>query len=274
MDQLIGACLCFGRRAESSADPTIAMRYRLHRKSIVPIALPALHPDGALLITACAGTPFRGEVIMNESICMAKIIVSSPKALSNAVRKPQRRSNNAERLRNLMRDAQGGRHSAYESLLNEVRPMVERLVRSRLGFLSFMDREDIVQEILLSLHAARGTYDPSRPFMPWLMAIAHNRIVDNARRTSRRFNSEVLLDALPPHLADHSAGDPGNDYINGQALRHAIAGLPNGQRRALELLRIREMSLKEASDLSGATIGALKLSVHRAMKTLRAALHG
>ena len=152
--------------------------------------------------------------------------------------------------------------------------MVERLVQSQLGFLSFMDREDIVQEILLSLHAARGTYDPSRPFMPWLVAIAHNRMVDNARRTSRRFNSEVLLDALPAHLADDSAGDPGNEYINGQALRHAIAGLPNGQRRALELLRMREMSLKEASALSGASIGALKLSVHRAMKTLRAALHG
>jgi RNA polymerase sigma-70 factor (ECF subfamily) len=197
---------------------------------------------------------------MNESICTAEAIVSSPKALTNAVRKPQRRSRNAERLQNLMRDAQAGRHTAYESLLNEVRPMVERLVQSRLGFLSFMDREDIVQEILLSLHAARGTYDPSRPFMPWLVAIAHNRMVDNARRTSRRFNSEVLLDALPAHLADDSAGDPGNEYINGQALRHAIASLPNGQRRALELLTMREMSLKEASALSGMSPSAFRLS--------------
>jgi RNA polymerase sigma factor (sigma-70 family) len=207
---------------------------------------------------------------MDGPLCTVEGTESRRRALPAAAVKSQRRFSCAERLRNLMRDAQHGRARAYESLLNEVRPIVERLVRSRLGFLSIMDREDIVQEILLSVHAGRATYDPNRPFMPWLMAIAHNRMVDNARR----WNREVLLDSIPPHLADDRAGEPGNEYIIEQVLRHAIAGLPKGQRKALELLRIREMSLKDASALSGISIGALKLCVHRAMKTLHASLYG
>jgi RNA polymerase sigma-70 factor (ECF subfamily) len=130
-----------------------------------------------------------------------------------------------------------------------------------------MDREDIVQEILLSLHAARATYDPKRPFMPWLMSIAQNRMIDNARRSSRRLNNEVLVGEFPAHLADDNAGEPASEYINAKALQHAIAGLPPGQRSALELLKFRAMSLKEASVLSGMSIGALKVSLHRATKT-------
>jgi len=136
-----------------------------------------------------------------------------------------------------------------------------------------MDREDIVQEILLSLHAARATYDPKRPFMPWLMSIAQNRMIDNARRNSRRLNNEVLVDEFPAHLADDNAGEPASESINAKALQHAISGLPSGQRQALELIKFRETSLKEASALTGMSIGALKVSVHRATKTLRRSLN-
>ena len=49
--------------------------------------------------------------------------------------------------------------------------------------------------------------------------------------------------------------------------------LPPGQRQALELIKFRETSLKEASALTGISIGALKVSVHRATKTLRRSLN-
>jgi hypothetical protein len=39
-------------------------------------------------------------------------------------------------------------------------------------FLRIEDIEDIVQNILLSVHGVRATYDPQRPIMPWLLAIA------------------------------------------------------------------------------------------------------
>ena len=198
---------------------------------------------------------------------------SRPIVFQSVTRPPQRPSDQAERLALLMRDAQDGDRAAYASLLKEILPILKRRVQSRLGFLPIMDREDIVQEILLSLHAARATYDPKRPFMPWLMSIAQNRMIDNARRNSRRLNNEVLIDEFPAHLADDNAGEPASESINAKALQHAISGLPPGQRQALELIKFRETSLKEASALTGMSIGALKVSVHRATKTLRRSLN-
>ena len=211
---------------------------------------------------------------MTELLDTAERIQSRPMALQSATRQPQRPSDQAERLALLMQDAQDGDRAAYASLLKEILPILKRRVQSRLGFLPIMDREDIVQEILLSLHAARATYDPKRPFMPWLMSIAQNRMIDNARRNSRRLNNEVLVDEFPAHLADDNAGEPASECINAKTLQHAISGLPPGQRRALELIKFRETSLKEASALTGMSIGALKVSVHRAIKTLRGSLDG
>jgi RNA polymerase sigma-70 factor (ECF subfamily) len=55
-------------------------------------------------------------------------------------------------------------------------------------------------------------------------------------------------------------------------LRSAIAALPVGQRQAIEMLRLEELSLKEASAMSGQSETALKVAVHRAVKRLRALL--
>jgi RNA polymerase sigma-70 factor (ECF subfamily) len=51
-----------------------------------------------------------------------------------------------------------------------------------------------------------------------------------------------------------------------------MAGLPAGQRVAIEAVKLREMSLKEAAAATGTSIGALKVSVHRGIKALRTAL--
>jgi RNA polymerase sigma factor (sigma-70 family) len=173
----------------------------------------------------------------------------------------------------LMQRAQDGDRLAYASLLKEVVSIVKRVLQSRIGFLSLADREDIVQDILLSLHAARATYDPERPFTPWLMTIIHNRTVDHARRYSRRSTNEVLVDELPVNISDGKPDHSGSAYGDSDALRQAVKGLPKGQRIAIELLKLREMSLKEAAQVSGMSIGALKVSVHRAIKSLRSSLN-
>src|SRR5258708_16157134 len=103
-----------------------------------------------------------------------------------------------------MRRAQDGDQAAYASLLREVLPILKRVVQARLGFLPVMDREDLVQDILMSVHAARATYDPTRPFKPWLMTITHNRMVDQARRNSRRNAHEMSRDE---YLEDHADAD-------------------------------------------------------------------
>jgi len=175
-------------------------------------------------------------------------------------------------LSSLMRRAQDGDQAAYASLLREVLPILKRVVQARLGFLPVMDREDLVQEILMSVHAARATYDPTRPFKPWLMTITHNRMVDQARRNSRRNANEMSVDEYPADVADATAGADSDRYGDPEQLRRAIKVLPKGQRSALELLKLREMSLKEASQATGMSISALKVSVHRAIKTLRVSL--
>jgi len=177
-------------------------------------------------------------------------------------------------LSSLMRKAQDGDQAAYASLLREVLPILKRVVQARLGFLPVMDREDLVQDIVMSLHAARATYDPARPFKPWLMTIAHNRMVDQMRRKSRRTANEVAVDEYPTDVADADAGAAVDRYGDPEELRQAIATLPKGQRSAIELLKLREMSLKEAAQATGMSISALKVSVHRAIKTLRTSLQG
>jgi RNA polymerase sigma-70 factor (ECF subfamily) len=59
------------------------------------------------------------------------------------------------------------------------------------------------------------------------------------------------------------------DYGDPEALRSAVNALPAGQREAIEMLKLREMSLKEASAVSGMSIVALKVATHRAMTALR-----
>ena len=52
-------------------------------------------------------------------------------------------------------------------------------------------------------------------------------------------------------------------------LEKAIDELPPMQRQAIQLLKLKEMSLKEASTASGMSIASLKVNVHRAVKSLR-----
>src|SRR5262245_66257568 len=91
-----------------------------------------------------------------------------------------------EQLRLLMRAAQRGDSDAYRALLTAITPRIRRIVRVRRAFLGTADVEDLVQDVLLSVHAVLATYDPSRPFMPWLLAIVRNRLADAARRYARQ----------------------------------------------------------------------------------------
>jgi RNA polymerase sigma factor (sigma-70 family) len=174
-------------------------------------------------------------------------------------------------LEALMQAAQNGDGQAYAQLLKTVAPRLQRLVRAQRRFLDAADVDDIVQDILVSLHAVRATYDPRRPFMPWLMAIARNRLADSGRRQARRNAHEVQVDELPVTFVEEGTNSI-DAYGDPEALRQAIKTLPQGQQEAVEMLKLREMSLKEAAAVSGTSTGALKVSVHRALTTLRKVL--
>jgi RNA polymerase sigma factor (sigma-70 family) len=120
----------------------------------------------------------------------------------------------------------------------------------------------------MTVHAARNTYDPARPFGPWLVALANRRIVDGLRRSGRVRSRESPLDDEYETFSEHGANYHESRAV-GRAVQVAIDELPKGQRDAIRMLKIEEMSLQEASRSSGLSIAALKVASHRAMKNLR-----
>ena len=175
-------------------------------------------------------------------------------------------------LRELMRAAQAGDEACYAGLLREISPILRRAERRERGFLQSSDVEDLVQDILLSVHEARQTYDPGRPFLPWMIAIARHRMVDGARCYLSRTAHEVAVERPPETFSGADPNTPGEVYGDHDTLRLAVKALPHGQRKAVEMLKLQEMSLKEAAAFGGMTIAALKGAVHRGLNTLRKTL--
>lgn len=171
-----------------------------------------------------------------------------------------------------MRAAQTGDKQAYAALLRTLVPLVREAVRRRFGFLQPADIDDLVQDILLSMHLALATHDPARPFLPWLMAIARNRMADSARRYVRRLAHEVPSEQPPETFPAEDANKSASGYGDAEALAQAMKKLPDSQRQAIELMKLHEMSLKEAEAATGTSVGALKVSVHRGISALRKAL--
>ncbi|MBA9034358.1 sigma-70 family RNA polymerase sigma factor (plasmid) [Rhizobium leguminosarum] len=168
----------------------------------------------------------------------------------------------------LMARAQDGDNVAYLRLLQEITPYLRSLVRR--WHKDHWDIEDTVQDILLTLHSIRHTYDPSRPFGPWLVGIANRRAIDRLRRRGRQALREAPLTA--EHEATAATGDNRDDILEKHHLTAALGGLPPVQRTAVDLLKLKEMSLKEASEATGLSIASLKMATHRALLNLRALL--
>lgn len=169
----------------------------------------------------------------------------------------------------LMARAQDGDRQAYKHLLTEIEPYI-RSVAHRC-FRQPNDIDDAVQDVLLTLHQIRHTYDPKRPFGPWLVAITNRRVVDRLRRNTRRRAREVEL------AAEHETfPEPETklEYRSEAVLDAAIEKLPPDQREAIKMLKLNEMSLKEATAASGRSIAALKVATHRAVRNLRRMLKG
>jgi len=169
----------------------------------------------------------------------------------------------------LMRRVQEGDSAAYAQLLNDITPILRRVIRRQRAFLNVEDVEDLVQEVLLSVHAVRATFDPDRPFMPWLFAIMRNRLVDGVRRYARQGACEIAIDETEVTFRAAAANTMQEDFGDARELYRAIEDLPPAQRDAIEMMKLKEMSLKEASEASGMTPGALKVATHRAMNSLK-----
>jgi RNA polymerase sigma-70 factor (ECF subfamily) len=170
-----------------------------------------------------------------------------------------------------MAAAQAGDAEAYRRLLRDCLPVIAAMARAQGVRPEAVD--DVVQDVLLTIHRARATYDPSRPFLPWLRAITQRRAIDGMRRAGRRprevhdpiaYEAEVDRGPAPGHGLEARDRE--------RVLARAVAALPEGQRQAVEHLALQERSLDETAELTGRSKGALKVNLHRALKALRRTL--
>jgi RNA polymerase sigma-70 factor (ECF subfamily) len=175
------------------------------------------------------------------------------------------------RWRTWMTAAQRGDSAAYEKLLVELLPYLRRFVRRRLADADA--GEDVVQTVFLSIHRARHTYRPERPFGPWLHSVARNAVIDFARAQARRCRRETSLEAegVPEPIAVAHASPPAG---LSPELDRALEALPDSQREAVVLLHLEGLSVAEAASWVGISKGALKVRAHRGVRALRGLLGG
>lgn len=168
------------------------------------------------------------------------------------------------RWRAWMAAAQQGDTAAYEKLLAELLPQMRGFVGNRVFDVGA--REDVVQNLFLSIHRARHTYRSELPFTPWVYAVARNAVTDHARQKLRRSEREAPLEA-----AGEPEAPPMAPEENGLApeLAHALEQLRPAQREAVVLLQIEGLSVAEAAVRAGVSPGALKVRAHRGYRALR-----
>ncbi len=164
-----------------------------------------------------------------------------------------------------MERVQRGDPDAYRLLLEDVAPVLRQFLARRVR--DGCDLDDVCQDALLALHRARNTYEPGRHFDAWFFAIATHVSTTHFRRSMARARREVPEQAS---VGGVTAPDDGLAW----RLRRALDALPASQRTALQLLRVRGLSLEEAAAEAGTSIGAMKVRAHRALKALRRFLVG
>lgn len=173
-------------------------------------------------------------------------------------------------LRELTSLAVQGDRTAIESLLGELRPMVVRYCRARLGRVSgqYHIADDVAQEVCIAVLSALPRYrDMGRPFASFVFGIASHKVADALRSSVR---SAVPTQDLP----DGPDEGPGPEetvvrYIEVEHARRLLSRLPRNQRELLLLRVVSGLSAEETGNVLGMTPGAVRVAQHRALARLR-----
>lgn len=165
-----------------------------------------------------------------------------------------------------MRAAVAGDKGAYRKFLHAVAPYIRAIARSRCRRLGILESEaeDIVQEVLLTIHLKQGTWDPSREIGPWLTAITRNKIIDAFRRRGRR--TEVPIDDFMDSL---QAEEP-RPEIHTRDIEALVGQLTYQQQEIVRSISLGGASIQETAERLEMTEVAVRVSLHRALKALGA----
>lgn len=156
----------------------------------------------------------------------------------------------------------GGDQIAYGAFLTTITPMLRRIVGRKLVQ---SDAEDVVQEILISIHKARHTYDGQRPIMPWLASIANFRITDHLRKHYSQMRHQSV------DIADYEniLSDVTEEASDNESLDELFEDVPEKHKKILTLMHVEGYTAKEVGKHMGMNESAVKVAAHRAMKKIR-----
>jgi RNA polymerase sigma factor (sigma-70 family) len=163
-----------------------------------------------------------------------------------------------------MRAAMTGDAGAYRQLLVSLTPHIRAVARSRCRSLGAPEDEveDLVQEVLLTIHLKRGTWDQSRPIGPWVAAITRNRLIDILRRRGRHVTVPIedFVDSLSAEGPTPALSTRDTDSLLGR--------LKPQQREIVQSISLNGSSIRETADRLHITEGAVRVTLHRALKAL------
>ncbi|KSV75532.1 hypothetical protein N185_16970 [Sinorhizobium sp. GW3] len=164
-----------------------------------------------------------------------------------------------------MRASMEGDAQAYHRLLCGITPHL-RAVTYRILYnagANVNETEDVVQEVLLALHLKRSTWDSTRPLRPWLSAIVRNKTIDILRRRGRHMS--VPIDDVMDYLA---AEDQTVEAVKRLDITNAVNRLQGAQKEIVRSISVEGTSVREAAMQLNMSEGAVRVALHRALKTL------
>ena len=165
-----------------------------------------------------------------------------------------------------MAQAQSGDGAVYARLLTEIGGAIETYIRVRFGALDAL--EDCVQECLIAVHAARHTYDPRRPFRPWLFTVVRHRTIDLLRQRGTWLSMLNALGEEPPQEPHPEAVSRRIDGIR------ILEGLSPDHREMIVLAKYVGYTTAEAAAYLGITESAAKTRLVRALAAIGHLLEG
>ena len=168
----------------------------------------------------------------------------------------------------LARRARRGDAGAFDELVRRFqRPVFRfcwRLVRSA-------DAEDLAQDTFVRAFVHFERFDPARPVLPWLIAIARRLCLDLLRRRAVAARLHTLPVDRPP-----TPGPESEAAIREQLgrLDQALADLGDGPRAAIILFHIEQMSYRNIAAALEVPMGTVMTWLHRGRAELKQALEG
>lgn len=155
------------------------------------------------------------------------------------------------------------RYLAFLETITQLRPRLHRYCSRMTG--SVLDGEDVVQDVLFQAYRTLETFDESRPLIPWMFRIAHNRCIDFLRRREVRQNAEATT-VQPDFLLPV---EPTGIAVT-RAVEHLVLALPPMERSCVLLKDVFDYSLEETAELVDSTVGGVKAALNRGRSKLAA----